>query len=96
MFLDGKSFADAMMVIALGITLSGEKRFLGFVETDTENEKVLSMDARTFSPSGVVLYELTTGRLPFLGGSPRTRPRWDGRIVVDKWRASSPSRPNSC
>ena len=29
LFLDGKSFADAMMVIALGITLSGEKRFLG-------------------------------------------------------------------
>ena len=42
LFLDGKSFADAMMVIALGITLSGEKRFLGFVETDTENEKVLT------------------------------------------------------
>ena len=33
LFLDGKSFADAMMVIALGITLSGKKRFLGFVET---------------------------------------------------------------
>ena len=30
--LDGKMFADATLVIALGITLSGEKRFLGFVE----------------------------------------------------------------
>ena len=37
--LDGKTFAEATMVIALGITLSGEKRFLGFVETDTENER---------------------------------------------------------
>ena len=36
--LDGKTFADAVMVIAVGITISGEKRFLGFVETDTENE----------------------------------------------------------
>ena len=37
-FLDGiKTFADATMVIARGITLTGEKRFLGFVETDTEN-----------------------------------------------------------
>ena len=35
--LDGKTFADVTMVIALGITMSGEKRVLGFVETDTEN-----------------------------------------------------------
>ena len=28
------------MVIALGITMAGEKRFLGFVETDTENATV--------------------------------------------------------
>ena len=28
-FLDGKTFADATMVIALGITLAGEKRFPG-------------------------------------------------------------------
>ena len=40
--LDGKMFAAATMVIALGITLSGEKPFLGFVETDTENERVLT------------------------------------------------------
>ena len=36
-FLDGKTFADATMVIALGITMAGEKRFLGFVETDTRD-----------------------------------------------------------
>ena len=41
MVVDGKTFADATMVLALGITLSGDKRFLGFVETDTENERVL-------------------------------------------------------
>ena len=42
LFLDGKTFADDTMVIALGITEDGEKRFLGFVETGTENERVLS------------------------------------------------------
>ena len=53
LFLDGKSFADAMMVIALGITLSGEKRFLGFVETDTENEKVLTPFLRSLLARGL-------------------------------------------
>ena len=33
LFLDGKAFADSTMVIALGITISGKKRFLGFVDT---------------------------------------------------------------
>ena len=42
LFLDGKTFADDTMVIALGVTEEGEKRFLGFVETGTENERVLS------------------------------------------------------
>ena len=40
--LDGKTFAEATMVVALGITMTGDKRFLGFVETDTENEQVLT------------------------------------------------------
>ena len=34
-----RSFAEATLVFALRITLTLEKRFLGFVETDTENEK---------------------------------------------------------
>lgn len=41
-FLDGKTFADMTMVIAVGITLTGEKHILGFVETGTENEHVLT------------------------------------------------------
>ena len=45
MVLDGKTFADATMVVAL-ITLSGTN--VGFVETDTENERVLRPFLRSF------------------------------------------------
>ena len=53
--LDGKTFAESTMVVALGITMTGETRFLGFVETDTENEKVLTpflRARRTAEPNG--------------------------------------------
>ncbi|NUN94601.1 MAG: transposase [Candidatus Omnitrophica bacterium] len=40
--LDGKTFAEDTMVVALGITLEGEKKLLGFVQTGTENEKALT------------------------------------------------------
>ncbi len=36
--LDGKTFQDDTLVVALGITVQGEKVVLGFVETGTENE----------------------------------------------------------
>ncbi len=39
-FMDGKTFAENSIVIALGITIDGEKVLLGFVETNTENHKV--------------------------------------------------------
>lgn len=39
-FIDGKCFAENEMVIALGVTLAGEKIILGFIETSTENHKV--------------------------------------------------------
>lgn len=38
--LDGKTFAEERMVVALGITLKGRKIPLGFVQTATENERV--------------------------------------------------------
>ena len=40
LFLDGKTFADDTLVVALGVTLKGEKVVLGFVETGTENGQV--------------------------------------------------------
>lgn len=39
-FIDGKFFAENEMVIALGVTLSGEKILLGFIETSTENHVI--------------------------------------------------------
>jgi transposase-like protein len=45
--LDGKTFAQDAMVIALGITGQGEKKILGFVQTATENESVCAAFLRT-------------------------------------------------
>ena len=39
-FMDGKSFAENEMIIALGVTLSGQKIVLGVIESSTENGKV--------------------------------------------------------
>ena len=63
--LDGKTFAAATMVIALGLTLSGEKRFLGFVETDTENERVLTPFLRSLVERGL---DVSQGTLVILDG----------------------------
>ena len=40
LFLDGKTFGEDEMVIALGVTLQGDKVILGFVQTASENETV--------------------------------------------------------
>ena len=65
LFVDGKTFADATMVVALGITMAGEKRFLGFVETDTENEKVLAPFLRSLIERGL---DASQGLLVILDG----------------------------
>ena len=64
--LDGKTFAEATMVIALGMTMSGAKRFLGFVETDTENAQVLTPFLRSLVERGL---DVSQGVL----GDPRRR-----------------------
>ena len=53
LFLDGKTFAKATMVVALGVTITGEKKFLGFVETDTENQAVLTPFLRSLVDRGL-------------------------------------------
>ena len=63
--LDGKTFAEATMVVALGITMTGEKRFLGFVETDTENEKVLTPFLRSLVERGL---DVSQGLLVIVDG----------------------------
>ncbi len=40
LFLDGKSFGDDEMVIAIGVTLTGDKVMLGMVQTASENTRV--------------------------------------------------------
>ncbi len=40
LFIDGKTFADQEMIIALGVTIEGDKIPLGFVQAATENERV--------------------------------------------------------
>ena len=53
LFLDGKTFGDDAMVIALGVTLSGEKVVLGFVQTATENEPVCTSFLRGLVERGL-------------------------------------------
>ena len=63
--LDGKTFAEATMVVALGITMTGDKRFLGFVETDTENETVLTPFLRSLVERGL---DVSQGLLVIVDG----------------------------
>ena len=53
LFLDGKTFGDDAMVIALGVTIQGEKVVLGFVQTATENERVCSAFLRSLLDRGL-------------------------------------------
>lgn len=39
-FIDGKYFAENEIIIALGITIDGDKIVLGFIESSTENHRV--------------------------------------------------------
>jgi putative transposase len=53
LFLDGKSFADDGMVVALGVTAGGGKRLLGFVQSDTESSQVLAPFLRSLLERGL-------------------------------------------
>jgi hypothetical protein len=68
--LDGKTFADDTMVVALGVTLTGEKVVLGFVETSTENAKVCTQFLEGLKARGL-RYE--DGLLALLDIEPRLR-----------------------
>ncbi len=85
LFLDGKTFADATMVVALGVTITGEKRFLGFVETDTENAKVLTPFLRSLVERGL---DISQGLLVIIDGGKGLRAAvkkaFRGRALVQR------------
>ncbi len=85
LFLDGKTFADATMVIALGVTIQGDKRFLGFVETGTENEKVLSAFLHSLVARGL---DISQGILVIIDGGKglraAVRRAFSGRALVQR------------
>jgi putative transposase len=66
LFLDGKTFADDEMVIALGVTMKGEKVFLGFIQTETENAVVITSFLRGLKDRGL---DLSAGALVVLDGA---------------------------
>ncbi len=57
--VDGKTFAADQLVIALGVTTTGEKRILGLVQTATENKAVCAQFLQALVERGVA----PTGRL---------------------------------
>ncbi len=63
------------MVVAVGITLTGEKQVLGCVETGTENEKVLTPFLQALCDRGasIVLKQLIGGSLGLSYGVERMR-----------------------
>jgi putative transposase len=64
--LDGKSFAQDQLVIALGVTTEGDKRILGVVQTATENKKAVAqflrdLEERGFASKGERLLVIVDG-----------------------------------
>ena len=66
LIIDGKTFAEDTLVIALGVTLEGEKRVLGLVETATENRRVCAAFLRRLVERG---FRADDGLLVVLDGA---------------------------
>jgi transposase-like protein len=85
LFLDGKTFGDDEIVIALGVTLQGEKVVLGFVQTATENELVCTQFLRSLMERGL---DVSKGVLCVIDGSKGIRKAVDkvfaGKVAVQR------------
>jgi len=64
--LDGKTFAQDAIVIALGVTRTGEKRLLGLVQTASENKRVCAAFLRELEERG---FRAPAGLLVVLDGA---------------------------
>ena len=66
LWLDGKTFASEQVVIALGVTTTGEKRILGLVPTATENTRACAAFLHELVERG---FAAPTGGLVVLDGA---------------------------
>lgn len=66
LFLDGKTFAEDTLVVALGVTLDGRKIPLDFVQTETENARVLTPFLRGLVDRGL---DVSDGLLVVIDGA---------------------------
>ncbi|XWV17328.1 MAG: IS256 family transposase [Gemmatimonas sp.] len=66
LLLDGKSFADDHVVIALGVTTTGETRILGLVQTATEKKRACNAFLRELLERG---FQTPAGLLVVLDGT---------------------------
>ena len=66
LLVDGKVFAEDSLVIALGVTITGEKRVLGLVQTATENRRVCAAFLRSLVERG---FDASEGLLVVLDGA---------------------------
>lgn len=65
-FLDGKTFAEDQMVIAVGVDLGGHKHILGFVQTSTENKRSISQFLKSLTGRGL---DVSNGMLAVIDGA---------------------------
>jgi putative transposase len=84
-FLDGKTFAEDEMVLALGVGMDGRKHILGFVQTATENEGVVRGFLRSLLDRGL---DISCGVLVVIDGAKGLRSAvkkaFRDRVVVQR------------
>ena len=87
LFLDGKSFGDDEMVIAVGVTLTGEKVLLGMVQTASENAGVCRDFLRSLVARG---FRYASGLLVVVDGAKgfhkAVREIFEGWVVIQRCR----------
>lgn len=87
LFMDGKAFGDDEIVIAVGVTLSGEKVLLGIVQTSSENSAVCRDFLKSLVDRGLRYEE---GLLCVLDGAKgfhkAARAVFEGRVVIQRCR----------
>lgn len=85
LFIDGLVFGGEMVVAAMGVTLEGEKLFLGLVQGHTESTEVVAQLLQNLVDRGLAL---TDQFLATLDGSKALRTavvrRWGSRVEIQR------------